>query len=97
MHSFERIDASFMGAGDLLSAALAGLLATGLDLSDAATEALQYLDQALDHGFHPGMGHALADRLFWAGSEAEDATESETHADIPASIDIPNPINETKH
>ncbi len=97
MHSFERIDASFMGAGDLLSAALAGLLATGLDLSEAATEALQYLDQALDHGFHPGMGHALADRLFWAGSEAEDATASETHADTPASIDIPNPFNETKH
>lgn len=94
-HSFERIDASFMGAGDLLSAALTGLLATGLDLAEAATEALQYLDQALDHGFHPGMGHALADRLFWAGSEAPDDTESDT--DTPASIDIPNPFNETKH
>ena len=96
-HAFERIDASFMGAGDLLSAALAGLLATGLDLGEAATEALQYLDQALDHGFHPGMGHALADRLFWAGSDAPDGPEPPTESGTPTIFDIPNPFNETKH
>ncbi len=93
-HSFERIEASFLGSGDILSAALAALLAMGSDLTDATLEALQYLDQALDHGFHPGMGHAVADRLFWAES---DAPPTEGDDDDPPSIDIPNPFNETKH
>ena len=91
--SFDRIDAAFLGAGDILSAALAALLATGSELSEAALEALQYLDQALDHGFRPGMGRAVADRLFWAAS---DDAEVDTD-DAPAPIDIPHPFNETKH
>lgn len=90
--NFERIDAGFLGAGDILSAALAALLATGSALSEAALEALQYLDQALDHGFRPGMGRAVADRLFWAA--ADDGTAS---ADESPSIDFPNPFNDTKH
>ena len=92
---FERIDASFLGAGDILSAALAALLATGSELTDAATEALQYLDQALDHGFRPGMGRAVADRLFWA--ETDDDADAEPDDSTPTVIDIPNPFNETKH
>lgn len=92
--SFERIDASFLGSGDILSAALSALLAMGADLPEATLEALQYVDQALDHGFHPGMGHAVADRLFWAESD-DGALEDDT--DAPPSIDIPNPFNETKH
>ena len=93
--SFERIDASFLGSGDILSAALAALLAMGADLTEAMTEALQYVDQALDHGFHPGMGHAVADRLFWAESD-DGALDTESDAP-PPSVDIPNPFNETKH
>ncbi|WP_028605972.1 bifunctional hydroxymethylpyrimidine kinase/phosphomethylpyrimidine kinase [Ottowia thiooxydans] len=92
--SFERIDASFVGSGDILSAALAALLAMGSDLNEATAEALQYLDQALDHGFHPGMGHAVADRLFWA--ETDDPL-SEEAPELGSSLDIPNPFNETKH
>ena len=91
--SFDRIDAAFLGAGDILSAALAALLATGSELSEAALEALQYLDQALDHGFRPGMGRAVADRLFWAASDDAEADSD----DAPAPIDIPHPFNETKH
>jgi len=91
--SFDRIDAAFLGAGDILSAALAALLATGSELSEAALEALQYLDQALDHGFRPGMGRAVADRLFWAAS---DDAEVDTD-DAPTPVDIPHPFNETKH
>lgn len=92
--SFERIEASFLGAGDILSAALAALLAMGSDLAEATLEALQYVDQALDHGFHPGMGHAVADRLFWAESD-DSGVEPDT--DASPSTDIPNPFNETKH
>ncbi len=93
--SFERIDAAFVGAGDILSAALAALLATGSELTEATAEALQYLDQALDHGFRPGMGRAVADRLFWA--EADDTSAAGEPADAPTILDIPSPFNETKH
>lgn len=79
---FERFDASFTGAGDTLSAALAALLATEMDLTSAVAEALSYLDQALEAGFRPGMGAAVPDRYFWASAEsAEDAEED----DIPSS------------
>ncbi|MFD1711605.1 hydroxymethylpyrimidine/phosphomethylpyrimidine kinase [Ottowia sp. GY511] len=94
--AFERIEAGFMGAGDILSAALAALLATGSELTHATAEALQYLDQALDHGFHPGMGRAVADRLFWA--ESDDPAEAE--GDAPQGeppIHIPNPSNDIQH
>ena len=71
---FELFDGSFIGAGDTLSAALTALLATGNDLGAAAQEALEYLDHCLDHGFRPGMGHYLPDRMFWAQPD-EDAEE----------------------
>jgi hydroxymethylpyrimidine/phosphomethylpyrimidine kinase len=66
---FERFEAVFSGAGDTLSAALTALLANGHDLQAATAEALTYLDQSLSAGFHPGMGHTLPDRMFWAQAE----------------------------
>jgi len=68
---FERFEAIFTGAGETLSAALAALLANGHDLQEATAEALTYLDRSLDAGFHPGMGHVLPDRMFWAQAEDE--------------------------
>lgn len=68
---FERFEASFVGAGDTLSAALASLLAAGADLQSAVGEALTFLDQSLDAGFRPGMGHVVPDRFFWALPPAE--------------------------
>jgi hydroxymethylpyrimidine/phosphomethylpyrimidine kinase len=71
---FERFEASFVGAGDTLSAALAALLAAGSELSAAVAEALAFLDQSLDAGFRPGMGNVIPDRFFWAlppGEEGE--------------------------
>jgi hydroxymethylpyrimidine/phosphomethylpyrimidine kinase len=32
----------------------------------AVSEALSFLDQALDSGFRPGMGGVIPDRFFWA-------------------------------
>ncbi|RZS54672.1 bifunctional hydroxymethylpyrimidine kinase/phosphomethylpyrimidine kinase [Sphaerotilus mobilis] len=63
---FERFETSFVGAGDTLSSALATLLATGQELHLAVSEALAFLDQALDAGFRPGMGSVIPDRFFWA-------------------------------
>ena len=63
---FERFDVNFIGAGDTLSASLAALLAVGTEPHLAVSEALSFLDQALDAGFRPGMGNVVPDRFFWA-------------------------------
>lgn len=85
---FERFEASFIGAGDTLSAAITALLAVGNDLQVAVTEALSYLDQALDAGFRPGMGQVIPDRFFWALPPTEEpeagAEDEATPQDIPA-------------
>ena len=77
---FERFEAVFAGAGETLSAALCALLANGHDLQAATAEALTYLDHSLEAGFHPGMGHIVPDRLFWAQSD-DDAEESDDEAE----------------
>lgn len=83
---FERFEAVFSGAGDTLSAALTALLANGHDLAAATAEALTYLDQSLSAGFHPGMGHTVPDRMFWA--QADDSAENEeVSEDAPATDD----------
>ncbi len=91
---FERFDASFVGAGDTLSAALAALLGLGVELHEAVGEALAFLDQALDAGFQPGMGGVIPDRFFWAqpvpedgeeGAEADDTEGSEPPPAAPSS------------
>jgi hydroxymethylpyrimidine/phosphomethylpyrimidine kinase len=52
------------------------LLANGHELQAATAEALTYLDHSLEAGFHPGMGHIVPDRLFWAQAE-DDAQDDE--------------------
>ncbi len=88
---FERFEAAFVGAGDTLSAAVAALLASGGELTDAFGEALAFLDQALDAGFRPGMGNVIPDRFFWAlagEDEDEDAEDAAaTDADAPPADD----------
>ena len=90
---FERLEATFVGAGDTLSATLAALIAAGTELAEAVTEALSYLDRSLEGGFRPGMGHVQPDRLFWAHPEG-DGTEVE-ESDEPFHFEI-SP-NETRH
>lgn len=81
---FERFDASFVGAGDTLAAALASLLAAGAELHAAVGEALAFLDQALDAGFRPGMGNVIPDRFFWALPEEESGDGDEPNGeDVP--------------
>ena len=74
---FERFDASFVGAGDTLAAAMASLLAAGSELQAAVGEALAFLDQSLDAGFRPGMGHIVPDRFFWALPPAEEGEDGD--------------------
>lgn len=94
---FERIEAVFAGAGDTLTAALAALLATGMDLPEATSEALHYLDRCLDEGFRPGMGQVIPDRLFWALPDEEE-TDDEPGPEVHPGADyFEVPFNETKH
>ena len=78
---FELFDATFTGAGDTLSAALAALIGCGCDLPEACSEALSYLDRCLDAGFRPGMGHVVPDRMFWAEPEEDSEEEKEDRAE----------------
>lgn len=91
---FERFEATFAGAGDTLSAALAALLASGSDLAESVKEALGYLDRCLDGGFRPGMGHIVPDRLFWAQPESDD-DDPENDTDSAMLFDLP--AHDTKH
>ena len=95
---YERFEATFSGAGDTLSAALCALIGGGSDLQSACAEALTYLDQCLDAGFQPGMGHAVPDRLFWAHEEDE-AELSGPGENAPDSTLDPRdfPLDTTKH
>ncbi len=89
---FERFDTTFVGAGDTLAAALAALLASGSELQAAVGEALAFLDQSLDAGFRPGMGHVVPDRFFWALPAPEEGAVDDAQAnggDEPAD-DRPN-------
>ncbi len=97
---YERFEATFSGAGDTLSAALCALIAGGADLQSACAEALTYLDQCLDAGFQPGMGHAVPDRLFWAHDEDSDdaAATSEQESTPDSQLDADDfPLDTTKH
>lgn len=90
---FERLDARFIGAGDTLAATLAALLASGRDLGEACAEALAYLDGCLENGFHPGMGHLLPDRMFWAEPDEEDNDAGTPPT--PSLLDLPP--HDTQH
>jgi len=92
---FERFEATFIGAGDTLSATLAALVASGCDLGEATSEALTYLDGCLEHGFRPGMGHVLPDRMFWAQPDDDDDDDDEPAADPIAGFEMPP--HDTKH
>lgn len=97
---YERFEATFSGAGDTLSAALCALVASGADLQSACAEALTYLDQCLDAGFQPGMGHAVPDRLFWAHDDAEESPEEapDTDSASDSQLDADDfPLDTTKH
>lgn len=92
---FERFEASFVGAGDTLSAALTALLASGDDLVAATQEALVFLDRSLDAGFRPGMGHVVPDRLFWAQPDEQDIPLSDEATQAQITLDMPT--SDTKH
>ena len=63
---------TFHGSGCTLAVAIAGLLAQGLDPSNAIYEAQEYTWEALSHGYRIGMGQSIPNRLFWAHGEDDE-------------------------
>jgi hydroxymethylpyrimidine/phosphomethylpyrimidine kinase len=73
---WQRLSGSFHGAGSTLTSAFASLLAQGMAVPEAASEAQAFTWESLNAAFHAGMGRALPDRFFWAGSEEEGDPEA---------------------
>jgi len=73
-YTWERLPHSYHGSGCTLAAAIAGLLAQGLEPMTAIHEAQEYTWETLQQGFRLGMCQSTPNRLFWArGEEADEA------------------------
>lgn len=70
--NWERLPGSYHGSGCTLASALAGLLALGQDVAEAAREAQEYTYQTLKNAYRPGMGQFIPDRLYWVRGDDED-------------------------
>ncbi len=92
--NWPRLPGSYHGSGCTLAAAIAAMLASGLDVAEAVREAQDYTWHALERAFRPGMGQHIPDRLFWAredddepaveGADAE--PDAKPDADISAAV-----------
>ncbi len=64
--TWQRLPDDYHGSGCTLSAAVAGLLAHGLEPFTALHEAQEYTWETLQHAYTAGAGQRLPNRLFWA-------------------------------
>ncbi len=70
--SWPRLKQSYHGSGCTLSAALSGLLARGLDVTEAVRQAQEYTWRSLQSGYRLGMGQLHPNRLFWVNGTDND-------------------------
>ena len=75
--SWPRVSGSFSGAGTTLSAAIAAMLANGLDVPEAVSEAQEFTLAAVMAGQRLGMGKLVPDRFFWAREDVLDGLAEE--------------------
>ncbi|MBI5329106.1 MAG: hydroxymethylpyrimidine/phosphomethylpyrimidine kinase [Betaproteobacteria bacterium] len=66
---WDRLPGAYHGSGCTLASALAGFMALGQDVAEAAREAQAFTWQTLKHAWRPGMGQFIPDRLYWAREE----------------------------
>lgn len=62
---WERLPHSYHGSGCTLAAAIAAMIAHGLDPFSAVNEAQDYTWNALENAYRPGKGQHNPNRLFW--------------------------------
>lgn len=75
-YNWERLPGNYHGSGCTLTSAIAACIAHGLSMEEALNEAQEYTWQTLKHGFRPGMGQYIPDRMFWARDEEDDKTSN---------------------
>ena len=66
---YERLPGDYHGSGCTLTAACAGAIAHGVDVVNAVVQGQRFTWNALRHGWRPGTGQMLPDRLFWARNQ----------------------------
>lgn len=69
---WERLPGSYHGSGCTLASAVAAHLANGIAVPEAVMGAQEYTWRTLAHGFRPGMGQFIPDRLFWSHDEEDE-------------------------
>jgi hydroxymethylpyrimidine/phosphomethylpyrimidine kinase len=69
---WRRLPGSYHGSGCTLASAIAAGLAKGLSVPEAVASAQAYTWQALAHGFRPGAGQPLPDRLYFTRAGSAD-------------------------
>lgn len=68
---WQRIPGSHLGASSTLSAAIAAMLAIGLDVPEAVMEAQEFTFASITHAQRLGMGKLIPDRYFWTKETQE--------------------------
>ncbi|MBU3694973.1 MAG: hydroxymethylpyrimidine/phosphomethylpyrimidine kinase [Rhodocyclaceae bacterium] len=71
---WDRLPGSYHGSGCTLAASLAAAMSAGLELQQACQDAQAFTWNTLAHGFRPGMGQLVPDRMFWAHDPEEPDT-----------------------
>jgi hydroxymethylpyrimidine/phosphomethylpyrimidine kinase len=79
---WQRVEGVHVGANNTMSAAIAALLANGLDMPEAVMEAQEFTVAAIHHAQRLGMGKLIPDRYFWA-REPDSGTLADDTAAIP--------------
>lgn len=67
--TWQRLPGNFRGASATLTAAIAALIANGMEMSEAVREAQDYTWQSLSSAFRGGMGRQFPDRFFWTRTD----------------------------
>ena len=62
---WQRLPHSYHGSGCTLASAIAALLAQGVDMFSAISEAQDYTWQSLEAAYRPGQGQFNPERFFW--------------------------------
>jgi hydroxymethylpyrimidine/phosphomethylpyrimidine kinase len=75
--SWQHLTGPFVGAGSTLSAAIAALMARGMEASDAVLAAQQYTAGTLLHAQRFGMGKLVPNRFFLWHAETDDVDDAD--------------------
>lgn len=78
-----RISGSFNGVGSTLSAAITAMLANGLEVSEAISEAQEFAFCAINAAQQFGMGKFIPDRFFWIREDLQDDLPEEDKLNTP--------------